>query len=117
LVPLLAICVLLGCDRERGELVISGRVENRQIEVGSKLGGRVESVHAQEGERVTSGTILVRLDDGELLAELAARTAAVAQAEAQLDLLLAGTRAEELARARATVDAARAELELREAGF
>lgn len=107
---------LAGC-RKNGEVVASGRVEQDTMRLGSKVGGRIATVHAQEGQRVAAGTLLIELEAGELQAQLAQARAAEAQAAAQLALLLAGTRAEDIAEAESRVAQQRAQLEMRRRGF
>ncbi|MBE7560476.1 efflux RND transporter periplasmic adaptor subunit [bacterium] len=105
------------CEYRNGPLIVSGRVEVDDIHVGSKLGGRVKEVCFEESQSVAAGSAVVLLDDEELLAQLAAARAELAAASAQLDLLLAGTRFEDILRAEGVVEAARAELLLRQKGF
>lgn len=115
---LLLLAIAAGCRRQdTGELVISGRIEVDDSQVGSKIGGRVEQVNADEGDVVKRGAVLVRLDDNELRAQLAQAQASAGQALAQLNLLLAGSRKEDIEQAEATVAARRADLELRRKGF
>lgn len=114
----LALCALCGCaKRSRKELVVSGRVEVDDIHVGSKIGGRVWRVQAEEGDDLRAGQPVVLLEDNEIRAQLQQATAATSQAQAQLALLTAGTRQEEIDRAQAVVNARKAELALREKGF
>ena len=47
----------------------SGTVEARTIEVGSRVGGRVEQVHVREGDTVTAGQPLITLEKGDLPAQ------------------------------------------------
>jgi HlyD family secretion protein len=85
---------------------LSGIIETRQIEIGSKTAGRVLKVRVREGDRVKKGQPVLEFDGDELRADLEAAEAAVANAQAQLDLLLAGTRSERIAQLRAAADAA-----------
>ncbi len=113
-------CLLLslfGCGNNHGALTVSGRIEVYQAHIGSKIGGRVWKVNFQESDEIPSGAIVVALDRTELEASRAQAEAAVQQASAQLDLLLAGAREEDLRRAEAVVAAGRAELQLRQRGF
>ncbi len=84
-----------------GPLVASGILEARTLAVSSDLGGRVVAVQVAEGDQVVAGQSLIRLDDGLLRPRLAQVEAAVAAAQAQLDLLQAGARPEEIALAQA----------------
>ncbi len=51
---------------------VSGRIEGYETDVSTKGAGRVETVTVREGETVTQGQLLVRLDDAEVQSELAA---------------------------------------------
>jgi multidrug resistance efflux pump len=82
-------------------LTVSGTIEAHEILVGSKVGGRVAKVHVREGDRVKPGQLLVELERDEMEARQAEAVAAVAQAQATLDQFVAGSRPEEIARARA----------------
>ena len=93
--------------RPTDTLTVSGSIEAHEVLVGSKVGGRVATVYVREGDRVKPGQVLVELERDELEARKAEVLAAVGQAQAALDQLLAGSRPEEIARARGTADAAR----------
>jgi multidrug resistance efflux pump len=107
--------VALRCSQERHEpFRVSGFLEADEIQVGSRVGGRVAKVHVDEGSRVAAGDVLVELEPFDLLerrAELEARARALA---ARLDELRAGPRRQEIEAARARLDAARAALALAE---
>lgn len=109
--------IVAGCSDQNKGLVISGRVEVDNIHVGSKIGGRVARVNFEEGDDVKAGQPVVTLEDDELSASLNQALASAAQAKSQLDLLLAGTRKEDIQRAEAVVKAHEAELQLRRKGF
>ncbi|MCX7019915.1 MAG: efflux RND transporter periplasmic adaptor subunit [Candidatus Sumerlaeota bacterium] len=106
-----------GCARNGKELVVSGRIEVDKVRVGSKIGGRVWKVHYDEGDAVKSGEPVVQLEDRELKAQLDEASASLAQAQSQLDLLLVGSRREDIDRAEALVRAQRAQLQLSRKGF
>ena len=84
-------------SRDQAALVYSGTVETREIQVGSKVGGRVTSVSVEEGQSVKAGATLVTFDAAELQAERAQAQAQVQQAQADLDRLQRGYRPEEKA--------------------
>lgn len=96
---------------ERGEFVVSGIIEADDIHVGSKVGGRVLKVVAQEGKSVKAGDVLVLLEPDEADASLAEAQATLRQAEAKLALLMAGYRQEEIEQAEAAMKQDQAELE------
>ncbi len=69
-----------------GASALTGSVRaRRQVSPGSKILGRVEEVRIREGERVSRGGLLARLENRDLEASVAQAEAAVAMAEAQLE--------------------------------
>jgi HlyD family secretion protein len=62
-------------------LFVSGRLEGYQSDLGAKVGGRVVWVAVREGAVVRAGQVLVRLDDAQARARVAASAAAVRAAE------------------------------------
>jgi multidrug resistance efflux pump len=89
----------------------SGTVETREIQIGSKVGGRVTEVGVEEGQVVKAGTVVVRFEHDELTAQRAQAEAEVEQAQADLDKMVRGNRPEEIAQAVATAHAEQAALE------
>jgi multidrug resistance efflux pump len=100
----------------------SGTVEARTIEVGSRVGGRVKEVLAREGDQVSQGQTLITLEPGDLEAQRLQAEGQLGQAQANLDKLsvrvggargkarLGGARAQEIAAARARLEAQEADL-------
>jgi HlyD family secretion protein len=87
----------------------SGQVEATEVQVSAPVGGRVLELKVAEGDRVIVGALIARLDTAD--AELA-RSRAVAdhaQAEAQLRLLQAGARPEDVRQAEAQAASADAD--------
>jgi len=65
-----------------------GRVESTRVAaLSTDLALRVRSVLAREGDWAAAGDLLIELDDGEILLQLAQRAADLAQARAQLRAL------------------------------
>jgi HlyD family secretion protein len=90
-------------------LTLYGNVDIRQVEVAFNDSERIVAMEAHEGDRVRTGQLLARLDTRRLKAvadEARARVAAQRQVVARL---LAGSRPEEIRKARADVAAAKAE--------
>lgn len=83
-------------------LVYSGTVETREIQVGSKVGGRVTDVAVEEGQMVKAGAVLVRFEVDELKAQRTQAQAQVEQAQADLNKMERGYRPEEIAQSQAT---------------
>jgi HlyD family secretion protein len=89
-------------------LIYSGTVETREIQVGSKVGGRVIEVAVEEGQTVKAGASLVRFEVDELKSQRVQAQAEVMQAQADLSRLEHGYRPEEIAQAEATAREQRA---------
>jgi HlyD family secretion protein len=89
----------------------SGTIETREIQVGSKIGGRVTEVAVEEGEKVNTGTLLVRFESNDLTAQRVQAQAEVNQQRANLEKLERGNRPEEIQQAEANASALRASLD------
>jgi len=101
-----------GCNHEGSDtIVVSGHVEATEVRVASKVGGRLEAIAFEEGDRVEKGQELARIDTVDLELVLDAARAEEQQAGAQLRLLLAGAREEDIAEALAQVRRAQADLD------
>ena len=100
--------VAVGCKRTDTQKApqASGYVEATEVHVASKLGGRVLSVNAVEGHHVAAGETLVTLSTTDADLALQRARADRAQADAQLRLLRAGSRPEDIEQAQAQVAAA-----------
>src|SRR5262249_38980149 len=95
----------------KGPLKVSGFIESDEIRVGSRVGGRVKSVLAEEGKEVSAGQTLVELDPYSLVEQKAEAAAELAQRKLEYDKLKAGYRVEEKRQAAAKVEALAAELD------
>ena len=94
----------LGCPGGLvSDLSVAGQIEGTAVDAGSKLGGRVETVHVEEGAWVKKGDVLVTLEASEVKAAEAAARSKCAQAQAQLEKIEAGPRVEEIDQARAAL--------------
>ncbi len=102
-------------------LVMNGRVLARyRPEIGAAIGGVVREVLVEEGDRVTEGQELLRLDDTELQSLVAESRTRVRQSEARLRLVASArerANAEGLARARAILGEAENEWKRQQALF
>ena len=104
------------CSPDRGDVRITGQIEGHPIAVGSRIGGRIVELAVHEGDAVSKGDVIFRIDPAEAEAELAATRAVLAQTEAQLDKLEAGPRIEEILAAEAVVASAKAQYDEAVAG-
>ncbi len=89
----------------------SGFIEADEIRLASHLGGRVERVLVDEGDRVSPRQTLVQLEPYDIEERRAQAAALRKEAEARLQLLAKGFRAEETAQAEARVRQMQADLE------
>lgn len=87
------------------QLTLYGNVDIRQVELAFNDSGRVEKVLVQEGAHVKSGQLLATLDDARFAAALSQAKAEAAHQSVVLEKLLAGSRPEEIAQAKATMEA------------
>ena len=92
------------------ETKIYGNVEVREVELGFRVGGRIAQVLVDEGDKVTPGQELARLDGQPLRDRLAGAEAKVAAASAMVSKDSAGTRPQEVRAAQAAVADAEARL-------
>lgn len=67
-----------------GLIQANGRIEGDAVTIASKAAGRAVGIDVREGDAVTAGQVLVRLDDAQLRARVDQAAAAAATLEAQL---------------------------------
>ena len=84
-------------------LLASGTIEAKEVSVTAEVGGRIVELNADEGDEVTAGDVLVRLDTAMLDAQLGQARAAVQVAEAALARVKAGVKPGEIRKAEAAV--------------
>ena len=102
-------------SRSNGPPRASGYVEANEVRVAPEIGGRVVALQVAEGDRIGEGTVVARLDASEVEITLRRVQAERDQAVAQLKLLQAGARAEDIRQARAQAEAAQADVKAAEA--
>jgi HlyD family secretion protein len=90
-------------------LRVSGHVEATEVHTAAEVGGRLVELRVAEGDRIEAGAVIARLDTEDTMLQIARTRADRATAVAQLRLLEAGSRAEDVRQARAQVDAATAD--------
>ncbi|MBI5304424.1 MAG: efflux RND transporter periplasmic adaptor subunit [Chloroflexi bacterium] len=81
----------------------SGFIEGEEVIISAEIGGRVHAMLVEEGDAVTAGNELVRLDRALLDAQIAQAQAAVDTARAQLAQVQAGARTEDVRQADAAL--------------
>jgi multidrug resistance efflux pump len=85
-------------------------IARNQVEVGSKITGRVVSLETKEGDFIRQGQVIARLDDYEVAAQVRQWQANLAAARARLAELEAGSRPQEIDRAKAEMERTEADL-------
>lgn len=91
------------------ELTLKGNVDLREVSLAFRNSDRISEMFVEEGDRVTKGQVLAKLETEDQLHQIAVTKANIGAQQAQVDKLHNGTRAEDLAQAQARLDAAKAE--------
>lgn len=91
-------------------ITVSGYVEATEVQVAPEVGGRIVELVVNEGDRVAAGDLIARLDTRDVELGLKRLQAERQQAQAQLRLLLAGARVEDVRQAEAQVKGAEADV-------
>lgn len=110
---LLAVAALVtGCAarRDPGTIVAAGHVEATEVRLAAKVGGRLAQFDPREGDRLEAGQVVARVDTVDLALTARQADADADRARADLRLLEAGSRSEDLAAAAAEVDRTTADL-------
>jgi membrane fusion protein YbhG len=93
----------------------TGYIEATEVRVAAEVGGRIVEVKVAEGDRVTAGDVIARLDTSDT--DLAIRRAGAdrEQAQAQLALVRAGARPEDVRQASAQAQSAQSDVKAAQA--
>lgn len=114
LVSLLCVVALgaPGCRKEAAadNPRVSGQVEATEVHVAPEVGGRVLEMPVAEGDRTKKGDVIARLDTSDIDLALQRAEADRQAADAQLRLLQAGSRTEDIQQAQAQAAGASAEV-------
>jgi len=104
-------------QEERGFLTLYGNVEIRRVNLGFRVSGRITEILFKEGDKISQGEVIARLDREPFEDSLAVAEAQVQTAEANYEKLTTGNRPQEIEQAKATVNAREAALKALEAEF
>ena len=109
--------IAAGCRQQAptDRIRVSGHVEADDVQVAAEVGGRVLELNVAEGDRVGAGQVIARLDPQDAELTITRLRAERAQADAQLRLLVAGSRPEDIRQSDAQVTAAEADVRAAEA--
>ncbi|HEY9736329.1 MAG TPA: efflux RND transporter periplasmic adaptor subunit [Trichocoleus sp.] len=92
-------------------ITASGNVQPVQtVNLSPKTSGILEKLYVEQGDSVTQGQLIARMNSEDIQAQLRQNQAAVAEAEAQLQEVLRGSVAEEVGQAEAAVQSAQAQV-------
>jgi HlyD family secretion protein len=91
-------------------LVLHGNVDIRQVSLAFDGSGRIAEMHAEEGDVVTAGTVLARLDTRTLALQAEQAAAQIEVQEQALRRVRSGPRPEEVEQARSRVAGMQADL-------
>jgi HlyD family secretion protein len=106
-----------GCARKppADRVRASGQVEATDVRVAAQVAGRIIELRVDEGDGVKAGDVIARLDTADAQLALTRAAAERAQADAQLRLLRAGSRPEDIRQAEAQAASAEADARAAEA--
>jgi HlyD family secretion protein len=111
---LVGAAVITGCER-RVRPDGSGTIEATQVDVAPEVAGRLVEVPVSEGSPVQAGDVVARIDASDYELQRDRARGEREQARAQVDLVAAGARSEDVEATRAHVRSAQAAFDLAEA--
>lgn len=79
-----------------GIIRVSGNIEATDVELGFKIAGRLEDCHVNEGDAVSKGSVLARLENADQKIAVALAKTSLDRAESVLAELVAGSRPQEI---------------------
>ncbi len=111
----MTIAILTACQAANSATALdnsvwTGFLEGKTLDVSAEVGGRVTNIAVEEGDVVKQGQPLATIDDEFIRLRVEIADANVAAAQAQLDLLQAGARSEDIRKANARVEQTQAAL-------
>ncbi|MDI9235259.1 HlyD family secretion protein [Limnohabitans lacus] len=103
--------------QQPGAEAFQGQMEVQEVDVASKVSARIADILVKEGDVITVGSPLIRLDSPEVTAKLAQATAAQEAAQATAAKVQKGGRPQEVEIARLNWQRAQAAADLSQASF
>lgn len=107
---IISVVTILISTRSSAPLIMYGNVDIRQVNLGFRVSGRLQSLSFDEGDVVPAGAVLAYLDPEPYQHALQQAQANVAAQQARVDQIHAGYRAEEIAQAKAGLALRRAQV-------
>ncbi len=119
-----AVLLFSGCGRQQANIPETwGRAEAKEIDINTKIAGRVATLLVKEGDAVQSGQVIARIDNRDILAKADQAKAAIQALEAQssqagtVTNLQDRTSQASLTTAKAQVEKARSDLAVAETDY
>lgn len=84
MVSLLGASIFSGCGQNNAAQEVWGRAEAKEVDINSKIAGRVVNLLVKEGDRVEKGQLLAKIDNRDLTAKANQAKAGIQALEAQL---------------------------------
>ena len=113
-----ALVFVTGCAQQDPSGVrVSGQIEATEVRLATKVAGTIASRPVEEGDRVERGALVAVIDTVDLDLDRRAAVAERDRAKAQLEVLLAGSRVEDVRAARAVAAARDADRSFAESEF
>ncbi|HEX8026807.1 MAG TPA: efflux RND transporter periplasmic adaptor subunit [Vicinamibacterales bacterium] len=109
LLPLVVLAAACNEPPPSDRLRVSGHVEATETRLAPEVGGRILTLTVKEGDRIEAGQTVMTLDTGDVQLAINRARAEQDAAEAQLRLVQAGARVEDIRQAQSQVETARAE--------
>ena len=91
-------------------IAVSGTIESEESTITAEVSGRLVGFDVRDGDSLKVGQLIARIEDPVIAAQVSQAQASVGVAEANLALLRAGTRPEDVRATEAARDASRAQL-------
>lgn len=109
--PIFVLLFAVACSEETpsDRMRVSGHVEATETRLAPEVGGRILTLTVKEGDRVQQGQTVMTLDTRDVQLAIDRARAEQSSAEAQLRLVQAGARVEDLRQAQSQIETARAE--------
>ncbi len=96
----------------------SGIVQPVQtVNLSPKVAGQLAKLFVEQGDRITKGQIIAKMDDRSIQTQVAQAAASLANAQANLERLQSGSRIEDIASAKARLESAKARANLSRTRF
>ncbi|VBB04985.1 Hypothetical protein LUCI_0191 [Lucifera butyrica] len=83
LLVILAVTLLAGCGNNAATPEVWGRADAKEVDINSKIPGRVVSLLVKEGDRVTRGQIIAHIDNRDIVAQINQARANIKALDAQ----------------------------------